>query len=182
MKTGVIHGRFQVLHHDHLKYLLAGKARCDFLFVGITNPDPVLTGKDSADLHRSDPKCNPLTYFERARLVYAALVDAGVRPDEFITVPFPINYPDLYRFYVPPEATYFLTIYDQWGEKKLSMFEALGLRTEILWRRKSDTKGLSASDIRKMMVAGTPWHQLVPPAVAGLLEEWRIPLRLRGMT
>jgi len=26
--VGVIHGRFQVLHNDHLKYLLAGKEKC----------------------------------------------------------------------------------------------------------------------------------------------------------
>ena len=45
-KTGVINGRLQVLHNDHLKYLLAGKKRCDHLVVGITNPDPTLTRKD----------------------------------------------------------------------------------------------------------------------------------------
>jgi nicotinamide-nucleotide adenylyltransferase len=28
---GVIHGRFQVLHKDHLKYLLAGKSLCEHL-------------------------------------------------------------------------------------------------------------------------------------------------------
>ena len=41
-KIGVIHGRFQLLHNDHLKYLLAGKKRCEHLVVGITNPDPAL--------------------------------------------------------------------------------------------------------------------------------------------
>jgi hypothetical protein len=63
--TGVIHGRFQVLHNDHLKYLLAGKARCRHLVVGITNPDPFLTKEDAAEPRRSEPGANPLTYFER---------------------------------------------------------------------------------------------------------------------
>ncbi|MHA2009472.1 MAG: nicotinate-nucleotide adenylyltransferase, partial [Promethearchaeota archaeon] len=40
---GVIHGRFQVLHNDHIKYLMAGKKLCKYLVVGITNPDPSLT-------------------------------------------------------------------------------------------------------------------------------------------
>jgi len=44
-ETGVIHGRFQVLHNDHLKYLMEGMALCDHLVVGITNPDPILTGE-----------------------------------------------------------------------------------------------------------------------------------------
>ena len=43
IQTGVIHGRFQVLHNDHLKYLLAGKADASTLVVGITNPDPCQT-------------------------------------------------------------------------------------------------------------------------------------------
>lgn len=47
IRTGVIHGRFQLLHNDHLKYLLAGKARCEHLVVGITNPDPCLTKADA---------------------------------------------------------------------------------------------------------------------------------------
>jgi|GEM_PF-3973487 len=34
--VAVIHGRFQALHNDHLKYLLAGKACCRHLTVGIT--------------------------------------------------------------------------------------------------------------------------------------------------
>lgn len=179
IKTGVIHGRFQVLHHDHLKYLLAGKARCDFLYVGITNPDPGHTAADDADAHRSTPANNPLTYFERALLVRAALTEAGVSPGEFMVVPFPINFPDLYHYYVPPDATYFLTIYDPWGEKKLAMFAALGLRTEILWRKTPETKGLSSSEIRRLMAAGEPWHNLMPRAAARLLEEWQIPARLR---
>jgi len=50
---GVIHGRFQVLHHDHLNYIMTGKTRCNHLVVGITNPDPILSKEDSADPQRS---------------------------------------------------------------------------------------------------------------------------------
>jgi len=46
---GVIHGRFQVLHNEPLKYLLAGKALCKHLVVGITNPDPSLIKSEPAD-------------------------------------------------------------------------------------------------------------------------------------
>ena len=52
-ETGVIHGRFQVFHNDHLVYLLAGLALCRHLVVGITNPDPFLTRDDAADRKRS---------------------------------------------------------------------------------------------------------------------------------
>lgn len=181
VETGVIHGRFQIFHHDHLRYVLAGKMRCRHLVVGITNPDPTRTRTDKADPHRSTAEANPLTYFERATLVRAALVEAGCMPLEFSIVPFPINFPELYAYYLPMDATFFLTIYDRWGRRKLELFTSLGLKTEVLWERDPDRKGLSASEIRKRMVLGQPWDDFVSPAVASLLEGWRIPERLRQL-
>ena len=104
---GVIHGRFQVLHNDHLKYLMAGKACCKHLVVGITNPDPSLTADDPNDPGRSDPSANPLTYFERYVMTRSVLKEAGLLPDEFSIVPLPITHPDLYKYYVPMDAVFF---------------------------------------------------------------------------
>ena len=179
VKTGFIHGRFQVLHNDHLTYLLAGKKECERLVVGITNPDPSLTKQDDADVSRSDQTANPLTYYERFLMVQAALVEAGLDLEEFIIVPFPVNFPELYRYYIPPEATFFLTIYDEWGEKKLSMFESFGLKTKILWRRPLAEKGLTSSDVRQKIVEGKPWQHMVPPSVGRLIAEWNLSERLQ---
>jgi len=178
-KTGVIHGRFQLLHNDHMKYLLAGKERCEHLVVGITNPDPSLTRADPADPGRSSREANPFTYFERYCMVRDALADEGLR-DEISIVPFPINFPELYHYYLPMQATFFLTIYDEWGEKKLQMFNAMGLATEILWRRPRSAKGLSATEIRRKMINGGPWEDLVPPAVARLMKKFDSQKRLEG--
>ncbi len=180
-QIGVIHGRFQVLHHDHLKYLMAGKARCQHLYVGITNPDPTLTRPEDSDPHRSLSLANPLTYFERYTMVRAALEDAGVGHEDFSIVPFPINFPELYAYYVPLQATFFVTIYDDWGRKKLERFRSLGLTTEILWERPLTQKGLSAHDIRLRMAQGEPWNHLVPPSTGRLMELWNIPARLREL-
>ncbi len=181
IKTGVIHGRFQVLHNDHLRYLMAGKARCQHLVVGITNPDPTLTRQENADPHRSRSFANPLTYFERYAMVRAALESEGVNQEDFSVVPFPINFPDLYRYYVPLEATFFLTIYDDWGRKKLERFRSLGLAVEVLWERPLGQKGLSGGDIRLRMVRGEPWEDLVPPSTRQLIEAWDIPVRLKDL-
>ena len=86
---GFIHGRFQVLHNDHLKYLLAGKALCDRLIVGVTNPDETSTADEPADPHRSDAGNNPLTYAEREAMIRAALREAGVPETDFDVIPFP---------------------------------------------------------------------------------------------
>ena len=113
VETGVIHGRFQILHNDHMKYLMAGKSCCQNLVVGITNPDPTLTCDDKTALGRSNPSTNPMSYYERYIIIKTTLLEYGFCIQEFSVVPLPINLPDLYKYYVPLDATFFLTIYDE---------------------------------------------------------------------
>ncbi|MBF0525806.1 MAG: nicotinate-nucleotide adenylyltransferase [Deltaproteobacteria bacterium] len=179
--TGVIHGRFQILHNDHMKYLMAGKSRCEHLVVGITNPDPSLTREDDSDPQRSTPLANPLTYFERYTMIRSVLIHASLNETQFSIVPFPINMPELYQYYVPIEATFYLTIYDQWGLKKLSYFRDNRLKTEVLWQRSVEQKGITAGHVRKMIASGGPWEDLVPPVAVSLIKKWDIPTRLKRL-
>jgi len=180
-ELGFIHGRFQILHNDHLKYLLAGKTLCRHLIVGITNPDPFLTREDEADQNRSRRDANPLSYFERYTLVKGALLDAGLSCPDFSVVPFPINLPELYFCYVPKKAVFFVSIYDDWGRKKRDTFLGLGLKTHVLWEVPPEQKGISASDIRAAILLGQPWEDLVPAGVAQHLKDWNIFQRLKDM-
>jgi cytidyltransferase-like protein len=168
---GVIHGRFQGLHHGHMEYLLAGKTRCDFLIVGITNPDPEATVSHKANPHRSRDAANPFTYYERARMIQDSLVDAGVGLTEFMTVPFPINVPERIRFYAPTDALYFITIYDDWGRAKKETLERLGLRVDVMWDRPESEKPCSASEVRRRMTEREDWQSLVTPAVVRFVEQ-----------
>ncbi len=180
-ETGVIHGRFQVLHNDHLVYLLSGMTLCRHLVVGITNPDPLLTRDEAADHKRSSLAANPLTYFERYVMVRAVLEEAGIEASRFSVVPFPINMPELYKYYVPLDALFFLTIYDQWGKRKLDYFQSLGLSTCVLRDVPENQKGLSGTEIRGRMAANEPWEDQVPPATMRLMKKWDIPGRLRDL-
>ena len=177
--TGVIHGRFQVLHNDHVKYIMAGKTLCRHLVVGITNPDPFLTKMEDADPERNNPLANPLTYYERYALVNAVLEAEGLKPHQFSVVPFPVNFPERYKYYVPMDAVFFLAIYDEWGKKKLSYFQEQGLKTHILREVPQEQKGISASEVRELMVKEMPWGHLVPRGVSMLLNEWGVPNRLK---
>jgi nicotinamide-nucleotide adenylyltransferase len=177
--TGIIHGRFQILHNDHVKYLLAGKQCCQHLVVGITNPDPTLTKKEREDPQRDNSSSNPLTYYERYILVNEVLQAQGITPNEFSVVPFPINMPELYKYYVPMNGLFFLTIYDDWGRKKLNTFKSLGLNTHVLWEVPPEKKGISSAEIRRLMVDGKPWEHMVPPCVSHLLKKWDIPRRIK---
>ncbi|GAA0936093.1 adenylyltransferase/cytidyltransferase family protein [Nonomuraea longicatena] len=175
--VGVIHGRFQPLHLGHLEYLLAGARRCDVLVVGITNPDPELTAHEPSDPARSSPEANPCTFYDRYLMVEGALREAGLAAERIRVVPFPHSFPERLRHYAPQDGTYFLTVYDEWGETKAARFAALGLRTEVMWRRTD--KPISGSRVRRAIADGGDWRALVPPAVAAVIEERRIDERIR---
>ncbi len=178
-ETGVIHGRFQILHNDHVKFLLAGKKLCNHLIVGITNPDPSLTKAHDSNPHRSTLIANPMTYYERYVMVRDTLLEKGLELPEFSIVPFPINVPELLKYYVPMDVVFFLSIYDDWGRQKKAYLESLGLKVHVLREVPLEEKGLSGSDIRNSMLKGEPWDHLLPVAVVKLVKKWKIITRIR---
>ncbi len=172
---GVIHGRFQPVHKGHVEYLLAGLKRCDRLLIGLSNPDPGLTLPDGADGHRHRPEANPFTYYERFLMLQEVLLAEGAARESFAVVPFPINNPELLKFYVPFEATFFITIYDEWGERKLKTLTDLGLTTEVMWRRHISDRLTTGTEVRELMRRGSErWRDLVPPAVCNLFDQGKI--------
>ncbi len=178
---GVVHGRFQPLHNDHLKFILVAFERAELMYVGITNPDTSLTAADGADSNRSQRAANPCTYFERLEMVRLALMEAGIPQERFRVVPFPINFPELLTSYCPAHAVFFHTIYDAWGDRKLELMQGAGLQVELLWKKPEAEKGINASQIRSAIVAQQPWQHLVPRTVAQYLIENKIDDRIRAM-
>lgn len=178
-KFGVVHGRLQPLHNDHMKYFLAGFEKADFMFVGITNPDPNLTSVDKADANRAKLMSNPCTYYERVEMLERSLVEAGADRNRFRIVPFPINFPELLRHYTPESATYFMTIYDAWGDRKKELMESVGLKVEVLWKRSEGEKGINATVIREKIAKGEDWESLVPVATVEVIKEFGIDQRIR---
>jgi nicotinamide-nucleotide adenylyltransferase len=79
------------------------------------------------------------------------------------------------------DAVFFLTIYDDWGKKKLDYFQDQGLKTHVLWEVPLEKKGISAGDVRERMKRDDPWDHLVPHCVAELIKGWRVPERMRAI-
>lgn len=173
-KTGVIHGRFQILHNDHMRYLLAGLEKCEHLVIGITNPDPTHIKFETSDPKRSEKLANPLSYFQRYQLIHLAFEELNIPKSRFSVVPFPINFPELYKFYVPLDAVFFLSIYDDWGREKLNRFKALKLETNVLWEVTPEQKGISASNLRNSILLDNNWQKYLPESVLKKLLEWDI--------
>jgi cytidyltransferase-like protein len=178
-KQGVIHGRFQGLHFGHIEYLLAGKERCDFLFIGITNPDPSLTQENSKDLKRSEMIANPFTYYERALMIRDAMIEHRVPRYEFEIIPFPINHPELIKYYAPLDALFFVTVYDEWGAHKLKTLQELGCKTDLMWTRTMAERFSTGKEVRALIANGERWEHLTPPSVAEYIKKNNLDKRLK---
>lgn len=180
VSVGSVHGRFQPLHNSHFKYILEAKARCDFLWIGLTQYriDKGLSGTNPLGRHRERPESNPLTYYERVCMIREALRDAGVGCADYGFVPFPIEDPDALPQFLPIEVVCYTTICEEWNREKIRVLRGAGYVVEVLWER--TPKDICASDIREAIVAGDrSWEGSVPPATVRCVERFGLADRLR---
>ncbi|MBQ4048882.1 MAG: adenylyltransferase/cytidyltransferase family protein [Clostridia bacterium] len=169
IELGFIHGRFQLFHNDHLQYALLAKEQCKKLIVGITSPENVALIREEIDPHRSEAASNPFTYYERYNMVKLALLEAGMKREDFEIVPYPIERPEILYNYVPLSATSFFTIYDDWGYEKLHRLGKLGYGTHVLFDKRE--KAMCSTEIRQKIVNGDEWKNMVPNAVYEYIVE-----------
>ena len=162
----MIHGRFQPFHNGHLEYLRGAAARCEELFVGITNPDPRRIKEEPSDPLRHLPESNPFTYVERLLMIEAVAAEEGIRAH---VIPFPVNEPELWGAYVPAGVTQYLRLFSDWGGTKLERLRAAGYDVVVL--DEGAEKEISGADVRAAMREGGPWEALVPPGVARVIRS-----------
>ena len=142
----MIHGRFQPFHNGHLEYLKGAAARCDDVFVGITNPDPQRIKPEASDPLRHLPESNPYSYVERLLMVKAAAGDAGIEPTRLHVIPFPVNEPELWPAYVPDDVVQFIRLFSDWGGTKLERLREAGFEVVVL--DEGAGKEVSGVDVR----------------------------------
>ena len=168
-RFGMIHGRFQPFHNGHREYMQLSLARCETLIVGITNPDPGQILEEQTSAHRHLAESNPFTFFERLRMIRESIVDDGIALDRVLIVPFPVNHPERWKYYVPRDHTHFVRVFSDWEQAKVDRLRAAGYRCEVL--QPGAPKEIEATEIRRRMSAGERWHDLVPPGVARVIDQ-----------
>lgn len=178
-EKGVVHGRFQILHLKHMEYILAAKMRCKRLYIGISHPDDLYLGGVEADRHGIRKSDNPLTYLERYEMIHDALIDFGVKREDFEIIPFPITRPEYIQEYAPADAVYYLNVYDEWGDIKCEMLRNLDLEVEVLWRKTREERGVTGTDVRTAIAQGEDWQQLVPKTVYEYIMQHGIDQRIK---
>jgi nicotinamide-nucleotide adenylyltransferase len=152
---GLIIGRFQPFHNGHFEVIKTIANDCDAIIIGI----------GSAELsHTLD---NPFTAGERHLMISRALKEEGL--DTFYIVPIV----DIHRYavwvshveaLVPP----FNTIYSN-NPLTRRLFREAGyeVRHSPLFNRDL----YSGTEIRRRIIDGEEWKDLVPKGVAGVIEE-----------
>lgn len=174
-----VHGRFQPLHWGHVRdYILPAKRKCKHLVIGITNPDPGLTLPDEVNKSRAAQQNNPLSYYERRSIIHESLVSEGISCLDFSIVPYPINFPQLIKYYVPKDALHCLTIFDEWGDKKKRVLAQNSLNTHVIFKKDISEKEISSTMVRERILKGENWQVLVPPTVALHVESLNLKDRL----
>ena len=109
-----------------------------------------------------------------------AMIEFGIKREEFDIVPFPINFPEKIYNYVPLDAKFYITIYDEWGKEKYKILrDSLNLDIEVLREVTLAEKGISASDIRKNIQEGKNWRDMVPNSVYEYIIQNKLDKRIR---
>jgi nicotinamide-nucleotide adenylyltransferase len=154
MKRGFYIGRFQPYHNGH-QSVLEHIAK---------NVDEIIIGVGSAQLsHTID---NPFTSGERVLMITRALSLLG-RP--FYVIPIEdIQRNALWVAHVRSMTPPFDTCYSS-NPLVVQLFKEAGV--EVQSPAMYERELLSGTEIRRRMLAGEPWKELVPPAVERVLAE-----------
>jgi nicotinamide-nucleotide adenylyltransferase len=161
-------GRFQPVHVQHIELFRIALREADHLVVAVTNPDHAARHEESTSDHRHTDDANPFVYFERLRLLRAALDGAGFA-DRASVVPFDLTRPHVWPEYVPLRARQFVRVYDAWEREKADRLAAAGYAVTVLDGEQSTR--VSASDIRAAIAGGRDWEDLVPAATVPVLRR-----------
>ncbi len=166
---GCVTGRFQPVHGQHLSLFAIALQRCQHLLVAITNPDSSACEVEPTSMHRHTAEANPFNYFERCRLIEAALRERGWR-DRCTLVPFDLRRRDLWPQYVPLMAQQFVRAYSDWEREKARRLQEAGYAVVLI---DGDPQAKqSASNIRDSLRRGDlRWREMVPVATLPLLEQ-----------
>lgn len=169
MKKGMILGRFQIFHNGHRRYLLEAMKHCEYILIGITNPDPLCTRKTEVAPHRDEELSNPLTYYERMKMLQKVCDELRIPNKNYDIVPVPLDTPENVKYYVPNDILIMITIHDEWSLEKKRRLEEQGYEVEVLFDEYGIEK-LSSTYVRKLIREDQEYSAYVPNSVYKYLK------------
>jgi cytidyltransferase-like protein len=177
---GCVHGRFQPPHTGHLNYILAAKAQCDILYIGITQPDNESLTECPADPHRSETRNNPLSFNERQEALRHMLTAQKLyERRDYVIIPYDIDSPELLKRYIHSTWTQYTTLIDQWNVHKNARLQRLGYEVKSLTDKRED-ESVSGTAIRELARASDiRYRRMVTKEVEIFLDNIGFEARLK---
>lgn len=154
---GILIGRMQPVHNGHMQVISKILEEVDEIIIGI----------GSAQL--SHELKDPFTAGERIVMMSQALADAGVDSSRYYIIPMQdINFNAIWVSHVKMLTPPFSIVYS--GNplvKQLFSEEGFEVRQPPLY----DRIHLSGTEVRKRILEGDDWQELVPKATADVIAE-----------
>lgn len=156
---GLMTGRFQPFHNGHLALARQILEECDELVIVIGSAQFNFIDKD------------PFTAGERTLMIHEALKEAKVNLSKCYVIPV-ANDENNARWiaYLRSMAPSFDVLYsgnDFVKHLALSQDRSVAVKSPKFAKKKE----YNGTNIRRLMLAGSRWKQLVPPAVARVIEQ-----------
>jgi len=168
VKRAIFVGRFQPLHKGHLGAIKNILETVDELVIIVGS---------SQHSHRLD---NPFTTGERITMIRRAMEEEDIKPSQYWIIPVPdIHVHMLWVSQIVGYSPKFEVVYTNEPLTRRLFIEA-GFKVEPVAFIKR--KAYSATEIRKRMLNGENWEELIPKSVAHFIKEIDGVGRLRDLT
>jgi len=167
VKRGVFVGRFQPFHNGHLKAMEDILKKVDELVIVVGS---------SQYSHRVN---NPFTAGERITMIRRALEEEGIQPSRYWIVPVPDTH--VHMIWVSQVVGYtpkFDVVYTN-DPLTRRLFVERGFKVKPVPFHEREV--YSATEIRKRIIDGENWEELVPKGVAQVINEIGGVERLRDL-
>lgn len=168
-EIGMVHGRFQPFHHEHLEYILWGITKAKKCYIAITQPDINNLSETIGAPHRAKKEGNPFTFDERKRMIELTLNRLGIKNERYEIIPFNIDkiedslntLKDKLGGQLPIQ---FVKVFSEWEEHKKNIFNNLGIEViEINESHKEyATKNVTGTLVRELIFSQRNWKDYVP--------------------
>ena len=168
MTTGLYVGRFQPFHLGHLeavRHILRG---VDELIIVVGS---------AQHSHTID---NPFTAGERITMIRLALKEARIMPDRFAVIPLPDD--EFHKVWVSHLLSQTPSFDIVFTNEPLTfrLLKEAGLKVERIPMFNRNT--FTATEVRKRLLSGGAWQELVPKSVASYLNQIDGEERLRDIS
>jgi nicotinamide-nucleotide adenylyltransferase len=163
MKTSLIIGRFQPFHLGHLKLIEIAAENSDRLVIGIGSSQ------------EGNTRENPFTSDERKEMIKNSL---SIKiPYEIIPIP-DINNNKLWVPHVKKLVPEFDAVYTN-GELERRLFKDAGI--PVVSTRIFNRDYYSGTEIRRRILSGEKWEDLVPKGTSSLIKRIKGVERIRSI-